>query len=33
MTVSTLGDTQDFHVFIDAYRRLFPDDVLTIHDP
>ena len=30
MTLSTLGDTQDFHDFIDAYRRQYPDDVLTV---
>ncbi|MDL5593760.1 UbiD family decarboxylase [Bacillus subtilis] len=33
MTRSTLGDSQDFHVFIDAYRRQYPDDVLTITQP
>src|SRR3989344_3212380 len=30
MTLSTLGDAQDFHVFLDAYRRQYPDDVLTV---
>jgi UbiD family decarboxylase len=30
MTRSTLGDSQDFHVFIDAYHREYPDDVLTV---
>ena len=33
MTLSTLGDTQDFHDFIDAYRRQYPDDVLTVQQP
>jgi len=33
MTRSTLGDSQDFHVFIDAYRREYPDDVLTVSQP
>lgn len=33
MSRSTLGDSQDFHVFIDAYRREYPDDVLTVSQP
>ncbi|WP_332768821.1 UbiD family decarboxylase [Pseudomonas koreensis] len=33
MTRSTLGDSQDFHVFLDAYRREYPDDVLTVSQP
>ena len=32
MSLSTLGETQDFHDFISAYRQQFPDDVLTISD-
>lgn len=33
MSLYTLGQTQDFHDFIDAYRRQFPDDVLSIDAP
>ncbi|AOE83435.1 UbiD family decarboxylase [Pseudomonas sp. TCU-HL1] len=32
MVFTVLGETQDFHDFANTYRRLYPDDVLTISE-
>ena len=32
MSMTRLGEGQDFHVFANLYRELYPDDVLTLHN-
>ena len=32
MSMTRLGEGQDFHVFANLYRELYPEDVLTLHN-